>query len=152
VVFQSGFTANAGTVSAVLGKDDLIVSDELNHASIIDGARLSKATIKVFKHKDIQDCERTLQENANFPGKKLIITDGVFRWTAISRRCRSCATSRRKYNCIMMVDDAHASGVLGRGGRGRWIISSATGACTFRWELSAKRSAQWADTSAAHAT
>src|SRR5258708_22592369 len=57
VVFQSGFTANAGTVSAVLGKDDLIVSDELNHASIIDGARLSKATIKVFKHKDIQDCE-----------------------------------------------------------------------------------------------
>src|SRR6202008_4129558 len=75
VVFQSGFTANAGTVSAVLGKDDLIVSDELNHASIIDGARLSKATIKVFKHKDVQDCERILQENASFPGKKLIITD-----------------------------------------------------------------------------
>src|SRR5947207_13765269 len=72
VVFQSGFTANAGTVSAVLGKDDLIVSDELNHASIIDGARLSKATIKVFKHKDVQDCERILEENANFPGKKLI--------------------------------------------------------------------------------
>jgi len=63
VVFQSGFTANAGTVSAVLGKDDLIISDELNHASIIDGARLSKATIKVFKHKDVQDwsasCRRT---------------------------------------------------------------------------------------------
>src|SRR5205807_7140992 len=78
VVFQSGFTANAGTVSAVLGKDDLIISDELNHASIIDGARLSKATIKVFKHKDVKDCERILQENANFPGKKLIITDGVF--------------------------------------------------------------------------
>src|SRR2546430_996564 len=75
VVFQSGFTANAGTVAAVLGKDDLIVSDELNHASIIDGARLSKATIKVFKHKDVQDCERILQENANFPGKKLILTE-----------------------------------------------------------------------------
>src|SRR5262249_59715590 len=78
VVFQSGFTANAGTVSAVLGKEDLIVSDELNHASIIDGARLSKATIKVFKHKEVKDCERILQEHANFPGKKLIITDGVF--------------------------------------------------------------------------
>src|SRR3984893_10210005 len=63
VVFQSGFTANAGTVSAVLGKEDLIVSDELNHASIIDGARLSKATIKVFKHKDVKDCERILQEH-----------------------------------------------------------------------------------------
>src|SRR5258706_3318481 len=75
VVFQSGFTANAGTVSAVLGKDDLIVSDELNHASIIDGARLSKATIKVFKHKDVQDCERILQGNANFPRKKLILSD-----------------------------------------------------------------------------
>ncbi len=78
VVFQSGFTANAGTVSAVLGREDLIVSDELNHASIIDGARLSKATIKVFKHKDVADCERILQEHASFPGKKLIITDGVF--------------------------------------------------------------------------
>src|SRR5436309_6674418 len=78
VVFQSGFTANAGTVSAVLGKDDLIVSDELNHASIIDGARLSRATIKIFKHKDVEDCERILQENANWSGRKLIITDGVF--------------------------------------------------------------------------
>ena len=78
VVFQSGFTANAGTVSAVLGKEDLIISDELNHASIIDGARLSKATIKVFKHKDVADCERILQENANWSGHKLIITDGVF--------------------------------------------------------------------------
>src|SRR6267143_2095132 len=78
VVFQSGFTANAGTVSAVLGKEDLIVSDELNHASIIDGAWLSRATIRVFKHKDVKDCERILQENANWNGHKLIITDGVF--------------------------------------------------------------------------
>src|SRR5246500_3914201 len=78
VVFQSGFTANAGTVSAGLGKENLIISDELNHASIIDGARLSKATIKVFKHKDVADCERILQEHATFPGHKLIITDGVF--------------------------------------------------------------------------
>src|ERR1700731_2730053 len=78
VVFQSGFTANAGTVSAVLGKEDLIISDELNHASIIDGARLSKASIKVFKHKDVADCERILQETTSWNGHKLIITDGVF--------------------------------------------------------------------------
>jgi len=118
VVFQSGFTANAGTVSAVLGKDDLIVSDELNHASIIDGARLSKATIKVFKHKDVQDCERTLQENASFPGKKLIITDGVFSMDGDIAPLPQLCDLAEKYNCIMMVDDAHASGVLGSNGRG----------------------------------
>ena len=118
VVFQSGFTANAGTVSAVLGKDDLIISDELNHASIIDGARLSKAIIKVFKHKDVQDCERILQEHASFPGKKLIITDGVFSMDGDIAPLPQLCDLAEKYNCIMMVDDAHASGVLGRGGRG----------------------------------
>ena len=118
VVFQSGFTANAGTVSAVLGKEDLIISDELNHASIIDGARLSKAMIKVFKHKDVADCERILQEHTSFPGKKLIITDGVFSMDGdIAPLPELCALAE-KYGCIMMVDDAHASGVLGRGGRG----------------------------------
>jgi glycine C-acetyltransferase len=118
VVFQSGFTANAGTVSAVLGKEDLIVSDELNHASIIDGARLSKATIKVFKHKDVQDCERILQEHANFPGRKLIITDGVFSMDGDIAPLPQLCDLAEKYGCIMMVDDAHASGVLGRSGRG----------------------------------
>src|SRR5437773_3454940 len=118
VVFQSGFAANAGTVAAVLGKEDLIISDELNHASIIDGARLSKATIKVFKHKDVKDCERILQENANFPGKKLIITDGVFSMDGDIAPLPELCELAEKYNCIMMVDDAHASGVLGRGGRG----------------------------------
>jgi glycine C-acetyltransferase len=118
VVFQSGFTANAGTVSAVLGKEDLIVSDELNHASIIDGARLSKATIKVFKHRDVADCERILQENAEFPGKKLIITDGVFSMDGDIAPLPALCDLADKYNCIMMVDDAHSSGVLGRGGRG----------------------------------
>ena len=118
VVFQSGFTANAGTVSAVLGKDDLIISDELNHASIIDGARLSRATIKVFKHKDVKDCERILEENANFPGKKLIITDGVFSMDGDIAPLPELCDLGEKYDCIMMVDDAHASGVLGRGGRG----------------------------------
>lgn len=118
VVFQSGFTANAGTVSAFLGKDDLIVSDELNHASIIDGARLSKATIKVFKHKDVADCERILQEHASFPGKKLIITDGVFSMDGDIAPLPQLCDLAEKFNCIMMVDDAHSSGVLGRGGRG----------------------------------
>src|SRR5260221_6934766 len=118
VVFQSGFTANAGTVSAVLGKEDLIISDELNHASIIDGARLSRATIKVFKHKDVKDCERILQEHAEFPGKKLIITDGVFSMDGDIAPLPELCTLAEKYNCVMMVDDAHSSGVLGRGGGG----------------------------------
>jgi glycine C-acetyltransferase len=118
VVFQSGFTANAGTVSAVLGKEDLIISDELNHASIIDGARLSRATIKVFKHKDVKDCERILQEHADFPGKKLIITDGVFSMDGDLASLPELCTLAEKYDCIMMVDDAHASGVMGRNGRG----------------------------------
>ncbi len=118
VVFQSGFTANAGTVSAVLGKEDLIISDELNHASIVDGARLSRATIKVFKHKDVNDCERILQEHASFPGKKLIITDGVFSMDGDLAPLPELCTLAEKYDCIMMVDDAHASGVMGRNGRG----------------------------------
>src|SRR6202167_2507860 len=77
VVFQSGFAANAGTVSAVLGKDDFIISDALNHASIIDGARLSRAKIKVFRHKDIAHAEEQLKELADKPGHKLVITDGA---------------------------------------------------------------------------
>jgi len=118
VVFQSGFTANAGTVLAILGKEDLIISDELNHASIIDGARLSRATIKVFKHKDVGDCERILQETADWKGHKLIITDGVFSMDGDIAPLPKLCDLAEKYNCIMMVDDAHASGVLGRGGRG----------------------------------
>src|SRR5712692_6274273 len=118
VVFQSGFTANAGTVAAILGKDDLILSDELNHASIIDGCRLSRATIKVFKHKDVADCERLCKETENWPGRKLLITDGVFSMEGdIAPLAELCGLAE-KFNCIMMVDDAHASGVLGRNGRG----------------------------------
>ncbi|PYU35583.1 MAG: 8-amino-7-oxononanoate synthase [Acidobacteria bacterium] len=118
VVFQSGFTANAGTVAAILGKDDLIISDELNHASIIDGCRLSKATIKVFKHRDLNDCERVCQETANWPGRKLLITDGVFSMEGDIAPLPQLCDLAEKHNCIMMVDDAHASGVLGRSGRG----------------------------------
>jgi glycine C-acetyltransferase len=118
VVFQSGFTANAGTVSAILGKDDLIISDELNHASIIDGCRLSKATIKVFKHKDSTDCERVLKETENWNGKKLLVTDGVFSMDGDIADLPALCGLAEKYNCIMMVDDAHSSGVLGNRGRG----------------------------------
>src|SRR3954466_16005082 len=78
VVFQSGFAANAGTVSAVLGKDDFIISDQLNHASIIDGARLSRAKILVFEHKGIGHAEEQLGSVKHQPGRKLLITDGVF--------------------------------------------------------------------------
>ena len=118
VVFQSGFTANAGAVSALLGKDDLIISDELNHASIIDGCRLSRATIKVFKHKDVADCERLCKETENWPGHKLLITDGVFSMDGDIAPLPELCGLAEKFNCIMMVDDAHSSGVLGRNGRG----------------------------------
>jgi glycine C-acetyltransferase len=118
VVFQSGFTANAGTVGSILGKEDFILSDELNHASIIDGARLSRAKIKVFRHKDVAHCAELLQEIESEPGKKLIITDGVFSMDGDIGPVGELAALAEKYGAIMMVDDAHASGVLGRNGRG----------------------------------
>ncbi|HEY6969327.1 MAG TPA: glycine C-acetyltransferase [Candidatus Angelobacter sp.] len=118
VVFQSGFAANAGTVSAILGKGDFIISDELNHASIIDGARLSRATIKVFRHKDVAHAEELLKEVAGEPGHKLIITDGVFSMDGDIGALPPLCDLAEKYGAIMMVDDAHASGVLGRNGRG----------------------------------
>src|ERR1700744_396226 len=118
VVFQSGFTANAGTGSSILGKDDFILSDELNHASIIDGARLSRAKIKVFRHKDVAHCEELLQEIQNEPGRKLIITGGVFSMDGDIGPVDKLAELAEKYGAIMMVDDAHSSGVLGRNGRG----------------------------------
>ena len=118
VVFQSGFAANAGTVSSILGKDDFILSDELNHASIIDGARLSRAKIKVFRHKDIAHAEELLRELQSEPGHKLLITDGVFSMDGDIGPVGALADLAEKYGAIMMVDDAHASGVLGRNGRG----------------------------------
>jgi glycine C-acetyltransferase len=118
VVFQSGFTANAGTVSAILGKSDFIISDELNHASIIDGARLSRATIKVFRHKDLGHAEELLKEVAGEPGHKLVITDGVFSMDGDIGPLPGLCDLAEKYGAIMMVDDAHSSGVLGRNGRG----------------------------------
>jgi glycine C-acetyltransferase len=118
VVFQSGFTANAGSVSSLLGKDDFIISDELNHASIIDGCRLSRAKILVFRHKDVAHAEEQLASVANLPGRKLLITDGVFSMDGDIGPLPGLCDIAEKYGAIMMVDDAHASGVLGRDGRG----------------------------------
>ncbi len=118
VVFQSGFTANAGTVSAILGKEDVIISDALNHASIIDGCRLSRAEIKVFPHKDMTACEDVLKSLENHKGHKLLITDGVFSMDGDIAPLPQLVELAEKYGCIMMIDDAHSSGVLGRNGRG----------------------------------
>jgi glycine C-acetyltransferase len=118
VVFQSGFTANAGTVSAILGKGDIIISDELNHASIIDGCRLSRAEIRVFPHKDVVALEKTLQGVQGLPGKKLVITDGVFSMDGDIAPLPQIIELAEKYGAIMMIDDAHSSGVLGKNGRG----------------------------------
>jgi glycine C-acetyltransferase len=118
VVFQSGFTANAGTVSGILGKEDFIISDELNHASIIDGARLSRAKILVFRHKDVAHAEEQLASVKDQPGRKLLISDGVFSMDGDIGPLPGLCEVAEKYGAIMMVDDAHSSGVLGRNGRG----------------------------------
>jgi glycine C-acetyltransferase len=118
VVFQSGFAANAGTVSAVLGPEDHVISDELNHASIIDGCRLSKAKIHVFPHKDMPAAEQKLEALKESSGRKLLITDGVFSMDGDIGPLPKLVELAGRYGAIMMVDDAHSSGVLGRNGRG----------------------------------
>jgi glycine C-acetyltransferase len=117
VVFQSGFTANAGTVAGLLGRDDVIVSDELNHASIIDGARLSRASIKVFPHRDAA-AARTILEAVPRGTRTLLITDGVFSMDGDLGALPELCALAEEFDCIMMVDDAHASGVFGEHGRG----------------------------------
>ena len=117
VVFQSGFAANAGTVSAIFGKEDVVISDELNHASIIDGCRLSRATIKVFPHKDV-DAARKIITDLPAGQRKLLITDGVFSMDGDLGPLPGLCELAEETGCIMMVDDAHASGVFGKNGRG----------------------------------
>jgi glycine C-acetyltransferase len=117
VVFQSGFAANAGTVSAVLTKEDVVISDELNHASIIDGCRLSRAAIKVFPHKDV-DAARRIIDELPATQRKLLITDGVFSMDGDLGSLPDLCALAEETGCIMMVDDAHASGVFGEHGRG----------------------------------
>jgi glycine C-acetyltransferase len=118
IMFQSGFTANSGTVAAILTKEDVIVSDQLNHASIIDGARLSRAEIKVFRHKDVASADGLLEET-KAPGRhQLLITDGVFSMDGDIAPLPDLVEVAGKHGAIMMIDDAHASGVLGQNGKG----------------------------------
>lgn len=117
LLYQSGFTANAGTVAALLGKEDLIVSDELNHASIIDGARLSGAEKKIYPHKDTAAARALLRESQG-ARRLLLITDGVFSMDGDIAPLPDLVAVAEEFGAIMMVDDAHASGVLGQSGRG----------------------------------
>jgi glycine C-acetyltransferase len=118
LMFQSGFTSNAGTVAAILSKEDVIVSDRLNHASIIDGARLSRAEIKVFEHRDPEHAERLLIESSAPGRRQLLITDGVFSMDGDIAPLPDLVEVAERRGAIMMVDDAHASGVLGAKGAG----------------------------------
>jgi glycine C-acetyltransferase len=118
LMFQSGFTANAGTVAAVLDREDVIVSDRLNHASIIDGARLSRAEIKVFEHRDAEHADALLAESASPGRRQLLITDGVFSMDGDIAPLPDLVEVAERRGAIMMIDDAHASGVLGTGGAG----------------------------------
>jgi glycine C-acetyltransferase len=117
VVFQSGFTANAGTVSAILTRDDVVISDELNHASIVDGCRLSRAAIKVFPHKNVDAARRVIGDLPSGQ-RKLLVTDGVFSMDGDLGPLPDLCDLAEETGCIMMVDDAHASGVFGKNGRG----------------------------------
>jgi len=124
LTYQSGFTANSGVIPTIMGEDDLIVSDELNHASIIDGVRLSKAGRAVFKHKDVDGLEDVLRDARAKGGPRgawkriLVITDGVFSMDGDIAPLRGIVEVSERYGAAIMVDDAHASGVLGRNGRG----------------------------------
>ena len=143
VVFQSGFAANAGTVSAVLGKDDFIISDALNHASIIDGARLSKAKILVFRHKDVAHAEEQLASVKDQPGKKLLITDGVFSMDGDIGPLPGAVRSCRK---IWRDHDGRRRARLRRAGPQRAghdrSFQRCMGAWTSRWERCRRRSAR----------
>ncbi len=116
LVFQSGFTANAGVIPTITDGEDAIITDELNHASIIDGIRLSKAQRKIYKHTDMNSLQEALKETAAVK-KRLIITDGVFSMDGDIAPLPDIVSLAERYDAAMMVDDAHGSGVLG-GGRG----------------------------------
>lgn len=118
ITFQSGFNANLGTIPALVGKEDVIFSDRLNHASIIDGCRLSGARIVAYEHNDPAALERAIQENAGTYRRALIVSDGVFSMDGDIAPLPALVEVAEKYDMLLMVDDAHGEGVLGRGGRG----------------------------------
>ncbi|WP_173916438.1 glycine C-acetyltransferase [Halobacillus sp. Marseille-Q1614] len=117
LVFQSGFTTNQGILSSILTNQDVVISDELNHASIIDGIRLTKAGRKIYKHVDMDSLEQALKESSDYR-TKLIVTDGVFSMDGNIAPLPQIVELAEKYGALVMVDDAHASGVLGENGRG----------------------------------
>ncbi|MCD5322764.1 MULTISPECIES: glycine C-acetyltransferase [Pontibacillus] len=117
LVFQSGFTTNQGVLSSMLNEEDVVISDELNHASIIDGIRLTKAARKIYKHVDMQSLEDKLKESSDYR-TRLVVTDGVFSMDGNIAPLPEIVELAEKYNALIMVDDAHASGVLGENGRG----------------------------------
>jgi glycine C-acetyltransferase len=117
LVFQSGFTANVGVLASILAKEDVVISDELNHASIIDGIRLTKAGRRIYKHSDMSDLEAALKETQDYR-KRLVVTDGVFSMDGDIALLPEIVELCEKYDALVMVDDAHASGVLGANGRG----------------------------------
>jgi len=118
VTFQSGFCANLAVIPTLTGEGDLIFSDSLNHASIIDASRLSKAKVIRYEHSDMNDLRKKLEENAGNAGKKLLITDGVFSMDGDIARLPEIVKLAEEFGVIVAVDDAHGEGVLGRGGRG----------------------------------
>ncbi|HIE56631.1 MAG TPA: glycine C-acetyltransferase [Anaerolineales bacterium] len=118
ITFQSGFTANLGTIPALVGKEDAVFSDELNHASIIDGCRLSRAKIIRYAHCDVADLEKQLQEHRANYRRALVVTDGVFSMDGDVAPLDEIYAVTKNYDAILMVDDAHGEGVLGKGGRG----------------------------------
>src|ERR1041384_311627 len=118
ITFQSGFNANLGTISALVGKEDVIFSDRLNHASIIDGCRLSGAKIVAYEHNDPSALEDAIKDNLSNFRRALIVTDGVFSMDGDIAPLPDLAEVAKKYDILFMVDDAHGEGVLGKGGRG----------------------------------
>ena len=151
LMFQSGFTANAGTVAAILDKEDVIVSDQLNHASIIDGARLSRAEIKVFPHKDAEAAGALLAETARPGRRQLLITDGVFSMDGDIAPLPELVEVAEIHGAIMMIDDAHATGCSAPAARAPSITSACTGAWTSKWAPYRRPSASSGGSSLAHA-
>ena len=118
ITFQSGFTANLGTISALVSKEDVVFSDRLNHASIIDGCRLSGAKIIPYEHNDPSALEDAIKDNLSSFRRALIVTDGVFSMDGDIAPLPDLYEVAKKYDILFMVDDAHGEGVLGKGGRG----------------------------------
>ena len=118
ITFQSGFAANLATIPALVGKEDVIFSDRLNHASIIDGCRLSAAKIIPYEHCDVTSLESVIKENLSHYRRAIIITDGVFSMDGDVAPLDKIYEVARMYDLLLMVDDAHGEGVLGKGGRG----------------------------------